>query len=203
MDAHREEQQVVVRIVALPDAGPEDPHPTVEAAEFFGEAARHQLVLEAPRCGDRRQPDDPGHARQSTSELVRIQERLPRRVVDGDQDDRRLALRHQGAGDELGDLALADHARGCPAEHRRPNIRQLDEHAGGLGRICRGLSLLARVIDDDQVFDHRAVVRGGDPDGARADAEIGRQGKSEEPAVAVLADQVGRHRVGGDPGDEP
>jgi hypothetical protein len=63
--------------------------------------------------------------------------------------------------------------------------------------------LLARVIDDDRVFDHRAIARGGDPDGARADAVIGRQGESEEPAVAVLADQIGRHRVGGDPGDEP
>jgi hypothetical protein len=62
---HGQEQQVVVRVVALLDARPEDPHSAVEAAEFFREAPADEFVFETTRRADGRERDDPGHSCQA------------------------------------------------------------------------------------------------------------------------------------------
>ena len=74
------------------EPGPEDANAPVEAAKLHGEAARHELVLEAPRSADRRQPGDPGHCCQAPREFLRVHQGFTGRVVHGDQDDRHLAL---------------------------------------------------------------------------------------------------------------
>jgi hypothetical protein len=171
----------------------------VKAAELLREAAGHELVLEAPRRPDRREPDHTGHASQAPRELLRAHEGLAGRIVDRDQDDRRVAAGIEDIGDERRDLALAERGRDDAAQHRRLHAGHVEDHARCLGSICRGLRVPALDLVDHQVLDQHPIADGRDPDRARAHPVLGRQREAEEPVIAVLADEVGRARVAGDP----
>lgn len=184
---------MIVGVVADLDPGPEDAHASMEAAELLRKPARQEFVLEAPRRRDSRQPRDPGHAGQTPRKFLRVHQGLAGRVVHGNQDDRRLALRLEHILDERGYVALAEHERPGAAQHQRAHVRQLDERPRRLGRVGRGFGALAFV--DHHVLDEHTLTDGRQPDGARARPFFGRQREAEQPAVAVLAEKVGRLRV--------
>jgi hypothetical protein len=59
------------------------------------------------------------------------------------------------------------------------------------------------VLVYDQVFDQHALTRRRDPNGVRAHPGPGGQGEPEQPAVTVLAHQLGCLRIARDSRSQP
>ena len=194
---------MIVGAVRLVDAGPQDPDPTVEAAELLGEVAGHQLVLEAPRRAHGREGHDLDHAGEAAGQLVRVDEGLACAVVDRDEDDWGRAARREGLGDHRRDLALAEDHRCELTQHRGLDTRECDERTRGLGRVRGGVGGHVGAFMHHEVLYLHTPGSGRDPNGARALASFDRDREAEQPAFAALAEQIGRSGVRRDACDEP
>jgi hypothetical protein len=159
---------VVIGVVALLDAGPEDPHSAVEAAELLGEAPatssslrrRDALTVEsqttlAMPARRRESSADPPGARGS-----RCRPRPGRSAPHG------AARGHPRP-------APGPPARRAPPAQRRASIAGCTSGSSRITRVVSGESAEGSgcwrvVLVDDQVLDHHALVRRRDPNRVRA-----------------------------------